>query len=56
MKFYIDFDGVIMDTETHLFVDYERLLKSGIVKDDREYMAMFNWEEHLKNSDDKKSN
>lgn len=51
MKFYVDFDGVIMDTETHLFDDYERLLKSGIVKDDREYMNQFDWERHLENSD-----
>ena len=51
MKIYVDFDGVIMDTETHLFDNYESMLRDGIVKDDREYMAMFNWEEHLKNSD-----
>lgn len=51
MKFYVDFDGVIMDTETHLFDEYESLIQKGIVKDDREYMDIFDWETHLKNSD-----
>ncbi len=51
MKIYVDFDGVIMDTETHLFDEYESMLKDGIVSNDREYMAIFNWEEHLKKSD-----
>ena len=51
MKIYVDFDGVIMDTETHLFDDYEAMLKDGIVKNDREYMALFDWEEHLRKSD-----
>ena len=51
MKIYVDFDGVIMDTETHLFYDFEKLKKQGIVKDDMEYLKMFDWEKHLNRSD-----
>ena len=51
MKIYVDFDGVIMDTETHLFDDFEKLKKQGIVKDDMEYLKMFDWEKHLNRSD-----
>lgn len=51
MKIYVDFDGVIMDTETHLFDDYEKLLKQGIVKNSREYVEILDWGKHLQRSE-----
>lgn len=51
MKTYIDFDGVIMDTETHLFDNYEAMAKRGLVKNDYEYVSRINFEEYLYNCD-----
>lgn len=50
MKIYIDFDGVILDTETHLFDEYHRLKEKNKSLSSREYLEQFNWKKHIRES------
>lgn len=47
MGIYIDFDGVIVDTETHLFDDYERQLKLGLVTDDQDFVRKLDYKTYV---------
>lgn len=40
---YIDFDGVILDTETGLFDQYRKLKSSGIEISAEQYLAEMDW-------------
>ena len=50
MKIYIDFDGVILDTETHLFDEYYILKEKNKDLSSREYLEQFNWKKHIRES------
>ena len=50
MKIYIDFDGVILDTETHLFDEYYRLKEKDNNLSSRKYLENFNWKKHIEES------
>lgn len=50
MNIYVDFDGVIVDTITHLLDSFEEQIKAGIVKDDMEYVLNIDWDDYLKKS------
>ena len=50
MKIYIDFDGVILDTETHLFDEYDKLKAKNKYLSSREYLENFNWKKHISES------
>ncbi len=41
---YIDCDGVILDTETHLFDDYDRLKQENPDLRKRDYLANLDWD------------
>ncbi len=40
---YIDFDGVILDTETGLFKQYHKLIDKGIEITRERYLAEMDW-------------
>jgi hypothetical protein len=48
MKYYIDIDGVVLDTEAHLFDDYEKYIQMGVVSNYDEYVRAINWKEHIR--------
>lgn len=50
MKIYVDFDGVILDTETHLFDEYHILKQSNKNLTGLEYLQNFNWKKHIEES------
>lgn len=43
IKKYIDCDGVILDTETDLFKEYDKLIEQGINITRREYLQNLDW-------------
>ena len=47
MHIFIDCDGVILDTETHLFDEYDKLKKSNPNLKRKVYLQNFNWETYL---------
>lgn len=47
MQIYIDCDGVILDTESHLFDDYDKLKESNPDLKRKIYLQNFNWEKYL---------
>ncbi len=47
MKIYVDFDGVICDTEDNLFEHYKLLRSCGIEVDKERYVSNFNWHQLL---------
>lgn len=52
MKKYIDFDGVIFDTEREVFKYYELLMKYKIYINKLRYVRNRNWEDVLANSEE----
>ena len=51
MKIYVDFDGVIIDSETHLFDGLQRFYKNGLVDNERDYLKLMDWYSYLKKCD-----
>lgn len=47
MHIFIDCDGVILDTETHLFDEYDQLKKSNPNLKRKIYLQNFNWKTYL---------
>ena len=47
MKKYIDFDGVFIDSETHLFDGFQYAYKNGWVRNHREYLENMDWYRYL---------
>lgn len=43
IKKYIDCDGVILDTETNLFKEYDKLIEQGINITRRKYLQELDW-------------
>lgn len=43
IKKYIDCDGVILDTETDLFKEYDKLIEQGINITRRKYLQELDW-------------
>lgn len=48
MKVYVDLDGVILNTEDHIFKDFDEQLKKGLVKNGADYASKIDWEKVLK--------
>ena len=44
---YIDFDGVIFDSERHLFDGFQCMYKNGLVINQREYLELLDWYTYL---------
>lgn len=52
MKKYIDFDGVIMDTEDLLFYFYRKMKEKGVKLDKLKYIQNFDWDVLLNEAKD----
>lgn len=48
MKIYVDFDGVIIDSETHLFDGLQQMYKLGLCQNEKDYLVNLDWYKYLK--------
>lgn len=48
---FVDIDGVVFDSQTHLFDEFNELFEKGAVKDAFEYVQIINWYKYLLNSE-----